>query len=118
MVFNTIDRLREKPEHHRRRVAYGISALITIFIFVVWLSVHIPGGSAPVVAQAPTETEESSESPFETLSRGVASVYEAIKGMSGDEEIGSFSEEYERIKSQVEGGDLEFFQGDSANPAR
>jgi hypothetical protein len=38
-MLNTIEKLREKPEAHRRRIAFVVSASIAGIIFVVWLSV-------------------------------------------------------------------------------
>jgi hypothetical protein len=116
MVFNTIDKLRERPEHHRRRIALGISALVTVFVFTVWLSVHTTRGGAPVVAEATVKEQSSSESPFDTLKRGVAQVYEAFRGISKDEDTKSFSEEYQRVRDQAQNGELKFFQVDEVNP--
>lgn len=30
--------IRQKPEHHRNRIAIGLSAFITALIFIVWVS--------------------------------------------------------------------------------
>lgn len=38
-MLNTVERLREKPEAHRKRVAFMVSVIITGIIFIVWLSV-------------------------------------------------------------------------------
>lgn len=38
-MFRTIEKMREKPEKYRMRVAFIISASIAGIIFLVWLSV-------------------------------------------------------------------------------
>lgn len=116
MVFNTIDKLREKPEHHRRRVAMGISGLITLFIFSVWVSVHLPqSGTAQVAAvqEAPSarDTRDNTEGPLDTLRAGVASIYEAIRNF-GEGDDKSFTDEYEKIKKELEEGEIEFIPGE------
>lgn len=38
-MLNTVEKLREKPEAHRKRVAFIVAAIIAGIIFIVWLSV-------------------------------------------------------------------------------
>lgn len=38
-MFNMIEKLRNKPEAYRMRVAFIVSALITTIIFLIWFSV-------------------------------------------------------------------------------
>ena len=37
-MWDYIDKLREKPHHHRKRIAVGTSAAITSVVFLAWLS--------------------------------------------------------------------------------
>jgi hypothetical protein len=53
-MLNTIEKLREKPEAHRRRVAFVVSATIAGIIFMAWLSVvgvRLGGDDMKVVEQ-------------------------------------------------------------------
>ncbi len=103
-----ISRLKEKPEHHRRHYAFGMAAFFTAFIFVVWASVILPGDMRSVnVAQEATKPK--GETPISTLRSGVASVYEATKSLfeSGDISNVDLETEYERVKNQVENGELD-----------
>jgi hypothetical protein len=38
-MFDYLDRLREKPENVRFKIAISIAAFVTLVIFLVWLSV-------------------------------------------------------------------------------
>lgn len=103
-----ISRLKEKPEHHRRHYTFGAAAFFTAFIFIIWASVILPGDmrSASVQQQA---LKPKGETPVSTLRSGVASVYEATKSLfkSGDVSNVDFEAEYERVKNQVESGELD-----------
>ena len=74
-----IHQLRQKPESHRKRVAYGTSAVFTLILAGVWATsfsyFNAPTSTQAVVAKANTEN-----SPFNVLKTGVASAYEAITG--------------------------------------
>ncbi len=37
IMFEHIDRLRGKPEHIKRRIAFVTSLLFTVFIFAIWI---------------------------------------------------------------------------------
>lgn len=74
-----IDSLREKPESHRKRVAYGTSAVITLLIAGVWATSfqYFNGSGMTKVEVAKANTNNS---PVNVLKRGAASAYEAITG--------------------------------------
>ena len=38
-MLNTVDKLREKPESYRMKIAFIVAAIIAGIIFIVWLSV-------------------------------------------------------------------------------
>ena len=103
-----IPRLHERPEHHRRRVTFALSAGLTALIFVVWASVILPSGIRSTVAKS--EARKEAESPLGTLKTSVASVYEATKGLFSDvNDQGkalNFEEQYQNIKTQVESGEI------------
>ena len=74
-----IDSLREKPESHKKRVAYGVSAIITLVIAGVWATSfqYFNGGG---MTRAEVAKANSDNSPLNVLKRGAASAYEAITG--------------------------------------
>ena len=37
-----VHRLREKPEHHRKAVAFAIASTVTLFVFVLWYFLTLP----------------------------------------------------------------------------
>lgn len=104
-----IERLKERPEHHRRRVTFATSAGFTALVFVVWASVILPSGIKSTVAKS--ETKRDAESPIGTLRTSVASVYEATKDLFNqvDEQSRAVDLEarYEEIKMQVESGEIQ-----------
>jgi hypothetical protein len=100
-----IENLRNKPEHHRKRVTLGVSTLVTAVVFVVWLSVLLPHGSNQVVARNEPEAPQVG-TPVATLKTGVAQVFTAIKSLFSGTEGLNFQGEYENIKNQVETGQI------------
>ena len=71
--------LREKPESHKKRVAYGVSAIITLVIAGVWAtSFQYFNGAG--MTKAEVAKTNSDNSPLNVLKRGAASAYEAITG--------------------------------------
>lgn len=76
--------LRRKPEHQKRKIAVVTSLLITVLIFVVWLSTTIHSFS--ILNAEPDESGEISiapESPFSLVKDNVASAYESITRDAG-----------------------------------
>jgi len=57
-MFDKLERLRKKPETHRRRIAFIISASIVGIIFLVWLSVLSVRFSASVQNTASAENSD------------------------------------------------------------
>ena len=37
-MTNLLNRLHEKPEHHRKAMALGVSFIVTLMIFGIWIS--------------------------------------------------------------------------------
>ena len=74
-----IDKLREKPEHHRRRIAWGVSGAISMFIAAVWVtSFGYFNGIGPNVAEIARSNSENS--PANVIKRGAANVWGAFSG--------------------------------------
>jgi cytoskeletal protein RodZ len=102
---NYLNRLRNKPDHHKRRIALGLSVFFTGLIFVVWLSVLLPQNASRVVAQSGTETK--GETPIKALSNGVAQAYDAMKNTINTQKKSlDLQAEYEKMKNQVETGQI------------
>ena len=102
-----LDRLRNRPDHHKERIAFGLATFFTALVFVVWLSVLFPNGSNDIVAKE--KPVEKGETPFTALKNGVAQVYEASKDLFGTSSGGktqSLEEQYNKIKGQVESGQI------------
>ncbi|MCX6715873.1 MAG: hypothetical protein NT077_02515 [Candidatus Taylorbacteria bacterium] len=75
-----IENLRKRPEHVRRRVAFGWSAGASIVIFVFWISSFTSigiggpiGGSINVAKKSAVATASKVVSPGESLVAGVGS---------------------------------------------
>ncbi len=61
MIFRTLDQLREKPEHVRRQIAFGATAVIMCGVIFIWV-VTLPER----FSQTAEETKKSI-SPFSVL---------------------------------------------------
>ena len=107
MLMRKIDSLREKSESHRKRFAFGISFFVTLLIFVSWVSVIFPNNSGRIMAKNNDNQEKNNiETPVTIMKESLAQVFSAIKGMGDDTPI-DLNQEYEKIKGQVENGDLQ-----------
>ncbi len=108
MIAKTIENLREKPEHHRRRVALGVSGFITMVVFTAWISVLMPSTAGTLVRESEVAQEEvrvaqNGETPLSVLRNGFANAYVAIKGLWDVDIVG----EYQDIRTQVETGNIQ-----------
>ncbi len=75
-----IHNLRQKPDHKKRTIAFGVSGAITTAIFVVWASVHMYGSdSQQVLAEKNTDIM----SPLETVRLNMASAFSGIQASFG-----------------------------------
>lgn len=105
-MFELIEKLRTKPEKYRRRVAFGASAFITAILFSVWTSVLYPGNQGQILAQQ--EENPKGDSPIAVIRKSTAQAFDAFKGIWGESErtIIDFQSEYERMRDQVESGQI------------
>lgn len=99
-MITKLERMRSRPDHHKRGIALGVSAFLTAVIFSVWLSVNFRTNTSQIIVEKPKE-----DSPITNLKKSLASVYYAIKGLGKENNI-NFQDEYDRIKNQVETGQL------------
>ena len=87
-MYDYIEKLKNRPESHRRRVAFGVSGTITAIVFIIWASVIFPQTNRAIIAKSNPQSEASQkeETPIKTLSSGVAQVYNAMKASFGSYE--------------------------------
>ncbi len=74
-----IEHLRAKPLHHRKRIAVGVSAGITVIIALFWYS-SFSYFNTDSLQNVQVATINSENSPFQVFKQGVANVYEGITG--------------------------------------
>lgn len=102
--MRTIENLRGRPEHHRRKVAISVSFLVTVIIFAVWATAIFPGGSMQITKVDNTvEKEGKGETPLTVLRQGVAQAYQAIINLKDNTNI-DLDQEYKTIRNQAESG--------------
>ncbi len=78
-MTNLIKRLHEKPDHHRKAVALGVSFIITLMIFGIWAST-LPEKISGVSGVA-KETQKQLEDGITPLATVKASFDEAAKSL-------------------------------------
>lgn len=104
----TIEKIREKPEKERRRIAFGTSLAITLIIFTFWFSSMNAGFFHNSTVASETERAED-DYIRDNLASPLASIRESISGLwSG---IPLFIEGF---RKEQESGDLEIVEEDNA----
>jgi hypothetical protein len=76
-----IEHLRTKPEHTKNQIAFGVSAIVTFFIFMFWLS-----GQSISLSDS-QEVAKKNESPFAAIGTMSANIIDAIKTGFGKNEV-------------------------------
>lgn len=86
-MTNIIHRLHQKPEHHRKAVALGVSLIVTLMIFGIWAST-LPSklNSVSGVAEATQKKLEDGITPLATVK---ASFDEAAQSLKDLRNVGS-----------------------------
>jgi len=85
-VLNTIERLREKPEAYRKRIAFIVATSIAGVIFLIWLSVlGVRLGSDKKAVK-----EEEKAGLFAEVKQGFSGIFETGK------------EHFDNTKSELE----------------
>lgn len=117
MLYRYLNHIKSRPEHHRRRYALGISALITAAIAIVWLSIIVPHGTSQIVTQKEATTKPQGDTPIVTLQRGVAQAFEAMQGIfkgATDKSL-NLQDEYNKMKNQVQSGEIKMVPQNSVD---
>lgn len=91
-----INRLREKPEHERKRFAFATSLIVTLLIAGMWTSTFFRTEEQVVVV-------EESDGPFEALGREIAGAYGALKDRVADWRNSSDDSDVLIIDDELEG---------------
>ena len=81
-MANFIEKLREKPDHHKRIIVALSSFVITGAIFVVWLSVIFPT-SVKEESIVASNNKSKGIGPLGAFRRDVAQAFSALKGQLG-----------------------------------
>lgn len=87
-MLNTIEKIREKPEAHRKRIVFLISTTIAGIIFIVWLSVV----GARFNNQEEVVKEDKGPSLVAGVKEGFSEVFE-----SGKEQFEESRREFENL---------------------
>ena len=91
-ITSHIERLRDKPHHIRKRIAFWSSFTVTAIIAIFWLaSFSIGGGSG---ATAVIGTSRKAQSPTQSLVAGAGILFDDIKHLI----FGSRKVEYNEIQ--------------------
>jgi amino acid permease len=79
-MFGLIEKLRNKSETHRHIVAISTSLVVTLAIFVVWMTIVFPSAitGKPVIAN-----KENQAKPLSIFRQNVAASFVALKGQWG-----------------------------------
>jgi len=72
-----IERLREKPNHKKKQIAFFTSAAVTLAIFAFWMVSLEATGQKQQMAKT---GNKSLVSPFKAVTENVAGVFESISG--------------------------------------
>lgn len=107
-MFDFIEHLRTKPEKYRKRFSLAVAFFATAVIFSVWVSVLFPAGQSRIVASAqPRQESQNADSPVDVIRKSTAQAFSAIKGILSDsEKLVDFQAEYERVRDQVDSGQI------------
>ena len=95
-MFEFFEKMRQKPVTKRRLIAFGIALFFTGLIFVVWLSVWLPGFFHE---QSIEQKNLEIESPKDTLVQNIGSAWDGVLGGFSDlkESLGKT-----KVSSEVE----------------
>jgi hypothetical protein len=79
-MFELLERLREKPDHTKKQIAFFLTVLIVGFIFVIWLSVIYPDfKDKSLIDDKVSKLEPSPLGTFsETFKTGISAIGEQV----------------------------------------
>jgi hypothetical protein len=94
MIKKYISEIHQKSEHHRRKVTYAASGLVTLMIALVWVTsfgyLHGLNETGDTIAEQSTTpgervavTNDSPRGPFSVLGANISNGYNAIRSSFG-----------------------------------
>ncbi len=111
-MYQYISGLRKKPDHHKRRFALLASGAVTGMIFIAWLSVLLPQNANQIIAE--DRRASDGVTPISSLKKSVAQVVTATRELFTETTSTlDFESEYNKMKAQVESGEIKFVPDDS-----
>lgn len=86
-MFDFLEKLRAKPESHRKAIAFGVSAIFTFFVFIGWsstLDLSLDGKGSGSLAggvskTSQTATIENAISPFNSIKASIGAAVTDFK---------------------------------------
>ncbi len=80
-MFELIERLRQKPEHKKKQIAFLVSITFAGIIFAVWLSILLPSWKEDILREREVNNLEPSPASAmtETLGEGLSSISSQFK---------------------------------------
>jgi|SRR3989344_1639357 len=114
-MFKYIEKLQKKPEHHKKSIAFGVSAVTTLLIFSIWVSVFISNLSGQeTVAKDDSQPVSPVQNLRATAISGLENIKQKFDDLKGN--IKSIiSDEYERSATSSSAFMTDTFD-DSATP--
>lgn len=76
-----IEHLKTRPEHTKNRIAFGVSAVFTFFIFMFWLS------GQTIALSEEGEVAKEKSGPIESISNMSANLIDSIRVGFGKKEV-------------------------------
>lgn len=80
-MYKYLDKVRQKPDHHKKRFALMVSSTVTMAIFAVWSFVMfgVPSTGSVLADRSTERVSEEEHSPFESLRANTLSAFSSIK---------------------------------------
>jgi hypothetical protein len=88
-MLHHVERIKRKPEHHRRAIAFGASAAVTGVIALAWLAVM--AGNVPSMQGTTATVRDASQSVGQAIqAEGISpsEYFEQLRSQSNDLERG------------------------------
>lgn len=121
-MYQYIENLRKKPDHHKKKVALLAAGVVTGAMFIAWASVIFPSNTQAILASAETANQsavEQSPSPFESLKASVGSAIESIKSLFQNKaDTFNFGDQYSKMKDEVQSGQIQLAPQNTAGTAQ
>lgn len=80
MILKSIEKLQQKPPQTRKKISFLISSIVTVLIFLIWLSVFNLGSEKKtIVGENKTNNDESNlATPFSKIKSDLDKIFESV----------------------------------------